>query len=172
MDTEAITPEQLLEISRKAASNGAEKPAFKQMLAVLNGFPKTQERLVFEFLALALRRLDAGENPGEQIAWGVIWALSVEQPRMPEYLTLLERIILRYFDILARSELDPGIVQSHALSLAIALGAIRKLDQSRFRALAETLASQCRQRGSESGEQVLKEVEGLLRHAEKGPGKE
>ena len=123
---------------------------------------------MFDFLAMATRLLETGIHPDQPMLWAARWAPSVEQARVREYLNLLGRTTLRYFEALASSQIEPRRAQSYALTLAIALGVIRKIDPAEFRALNEALAHRCQELASDSGREILAEVEGLVAETAKG----
>lgn len=167
MGIENITPPEFLESARRAAGNLAAMPAFRQMVDEIRGSPETRQRLVFDFLHMATRLLAARGDPGEPILWAVRWRDSVEKPRMPEYLTLLEQVLAEYFQILGRAA--PGLgLHPWVLTLALGLGAISDSEEKRFLAVLERLRGECRHDASDARRDILAEAEKLVQHRSRG----
>jgi hypothetical protein len=142
MNVNQITASEFLSAVRKGVGNAAEKPALRQTLDELKKFPETQQRLVFEFLDMAVRLVESKVDPAEPILWAVRWHSSVEETRIPDYLKQLEKILVRYFEQL-RSAAHAAGGHPWILTFAIGLGAIRDIDKTRFQSLIDTLQRQC-----------------------------
>jgi len=142
-DVEHITGAQFLAAANRSTRNGADKPAFRQILESLKQFPRTKQRLTFELLAMAWQSLEVRADPGELIIWVTLWSESVEEQRLSEYVESLEKIICRYFDLLGHLEIPPGTIHPFTMTLVFGLTAIRKRNRHRFDAVLDTLRRRC-----------------------------
>ena len=165
-DVEHITALEYLEASARAVRNGADKPAFKHINEALKRFPKTRQRLVFEMLNLAWQSLERGEDPRQEAGFAGCCRDSIEAERMPEYITWLERIVIRCFEL--RSQL-PNPETAHgpfALTPSLMLISLGKVDRARFSALVEDLKNQCSESQLDWRRKVLSRATKLVLQSE------
>ena len=167
MAIESLGASEFLESARRASGDLAAMPAFRRMLDEIRGSPETRQRLVFDFLHMASRLLVARGDPGEPILWAVRWRDSVEKGRMPEYLTLLERVLADYFQVLGRAA--PGLgLHPWVLTLALGLGAIADSEQQRFLAVLERLREECRHDTPGARRDILAQAEKIVQDRSRG----
>jgi hypothetical protein len=143
MSIEHITASEYLDAANRAAANGVDRIPFAQTVKELEGFPGTKQRLAFEFLAMALRVLEVKDDPSGLVSLAACWTGSVEEPRRAEFATLMEKIVLRYIEILGQRGNHPNGIHPFVLTFTMGLLVIREFDQRRFLALLEQLKRQC-----------------------------
>ena len=143
MDVEHISALEFLDAEKRATRNAADKPQFNQLLAELEKLPKAQQRLAFEFLAMAWRSLKLTADPGGLIAWAAFYGKSIEAQRLSVYIFWLERIIIRSFEILGQLEVPAHGIGPFSLGLKTGLGALRRMDPNRFQAVVHNLSCAC-----------------------------
>jgi hypothetical protein len=143
MDAQHLTALEFLEAERKASQNSTDKPAFKRLLQELGEFPKAQQRLAFEFLAMAWRSVKHKKDPSALIAWATFYGRSVEGPKSSGYTYWLERIIFRSFDLMTETDNTPNGTGPFTLTLVLGIGAMRRMDQARSRLVLDALKRAC-----------------------------
>ncbi len=149
MDVNQITALEFLEAEQKAARNGIDKPPFRRLLSELQNLPKAQQRLAFEFLAMAWRALNSAGDPGQLIAWSTFYAKAIEQQKLQEYLFWLEKIILRCFERLKDLQIPFDGSCPYSLVLWSALPFLHRTHPDKFRVVLDALKRQC---GEEDGD--------------------
>jgi hypothetical protein len=143
MNVEQITALAYLDAADRAARNGIDKPRFGQLVEDLKRFPKTQQRLAFELLAIASQSVEQRCDPGQFIGMAAAFSGSVEAQRLPEYTMTFEKIMFAYFEVLGRPGTRIEGVHPFVLTFVLGLSIIRKFDPNRFLVLVEILKSQC-----------------------------
>jgi hypothetical protein len=139
MNPNQLTAQELLRLSWRAAANGAERPALRRLLSELDSLPTVEERLCFEFIAVARERLDRSEDPADAIGWVNVLSKSVSRPRLPGLLESLEGLLLVCFENAGRLPEDREGSRSYSLALVTGLGCIRRLSSERFKQLFRCL---------------------------------
>lgn len=143
-DVEHITAQQFLSACEKAGANSADRPALRHIFAELNRFPAARERLAVEFLRMAWKSLQAGDDPIGWIINGCAFGGSLASVRSAEYTELLEKIIVRSVDLLVPFP-EPPAAHSFAWGLETASIALKRLDATRF----TTVISECESKGDD-----------------------
>ena len=139
MNVERITASDFLKAQDRARRNAAENPAFRNISKQLKDLPKSQERLAFEFIMMALQALERGASPRAMIVKALYFEGAIESAREPEYLAHIENVIFRCFELLGQVKTGTGEYTSLQLTLSLTLMAVRKRDRNRFSLVLETL---------------------------------
>jgi hypothetical protein len=135
---ENITGAEYLEARAKAERNGADKPVLKHIDEHLERLPLTRQRLVFEMLPIAWESLERGDDPHWEVFFGCRWR-DVPPERRGEYLTWLEKLILRSFELRSQLSPPPGSHGPFVMTLSSLLLSLGKVDRKRFTTVVEDL---------------------------------
>jgi len=148
MNVENFTAEEFLEAEEAAERNGADKPVLRAIKQNLSDFPKTQERLAFQLLAIAWKALEHEGNPRKAAGLAIEMHQSVSVQRLPEYLLAIERIACKCFELMGKCR-----DSRFSLTLVLALSVLRRSDEKQFKVLLESLKS--RSEGTSPGRDIL-----------------
>jgi hypothetical protein len=97
MDVERITLAQFWELMCRASANGIDKPIFRRVSEQLDGFPRTQERLLFETIDEFKRSINRKVEPWTLAGWILYWSSTTRQEIRRELLDALQEITISYF---------------------------------------------------------------------------
>ena len=138
MKIEHITAHELIEAEVRAFSNCADKPRLKYIRNELKKLPETEERLAFELLKMASKDLERQVDPMTPALCAFNFRTAISVKRMPEYVTLIEKIIISCFDLMGQLNIiyDDG---PFALTLGMALATLYSIDYPRFRIIVDAL---------------------------------
>jgi len=164
MNIEHITALEYLDAANRAAVNGVDRIPFAQTLKELERFPGTKQRLAFEFLAMAWRALELKDDPSGLVTLAACSTRSIEEPRRAEFATSMEKIVLRYFEILGQLGNHPNGIHPFVLTFTIGLSAIRAFDQKRCYGLLNELKGHCGD--SDPRRAIIIEAEQILSEAD------
>jgi hypothetical protein len=142
IDVEHITATEYLQVAARAAANGADKPALKHISRELERFPVTRGRLGLELLRLAWQSLEQGNDPYDLILLGGCLGNSAQTQRPPEYAELLEKIVVRSFEALARLP-NPPSAHPFGFGLTAAVRAFQRADPQRSATVIASLKDAC-----------------------------
>jgi hypothetical protein len=159
MDAQHVTAQELLQFCRRAAANGAEKPAIRRLLSEIETLPAVEERLCFEFLAITRDLLEMNEDPGESIGWVNVLSKSVGQPKLPRLIESLESLLLVCFENLGRIPKDRAGSRPYSLSLVTGLACIRRRSPERFQELFSGLKDRALRSANEAQDTLLRRIE-------------
>ena len=166
-DVEHITAEEYLEARAKTTRNGVDIPAFKHIQKELKRLPATQQRLVFEMFPLAWRVLEHGEEPFWEMSLS-IYRNAIESHRLPEFITWLEKIIVRCFELRSQLPNPQGDHGRFAVTLSATLISLAKVERARFNAVLVDLKSRCGEANTDARMKLLNGVEEALAQWEQG----
>jgi len=158
-DVENITAQEFFAARERASRNGVDIPAFKHIREHISKSLLTRQRLAFEMMELAWQSMERGEDPGMHMTFaGSCWT-SIESQRRKEYVTWLEKIIIRCFELCGQ-QCPPFMVDgpfAHTLSLSLcALGCV---ERNRFTELLEEIRKRVGDQNSDARWQVLADAE-------------
>jgi hypothetical protein len=135
MNIKGISAPEYLDAARRARIHGAEKPGFRRLVEGLRTSREARDRLAIEFLTMAWRELEQGSAPDQPVILGVRFGEPIGKAKRSEYLSLLERIIFRSFELFRGVK---GALTGRPVlyfTLRLELTALRRADESRFRAI-------------------------------------
>jgi hypothetical protein len=139
MSALSITASRFLELERKAERSGPDKLLFNRLLADLSSMPETQERLALEFADLALRSLEGEGDTQRLIAVGIRFSGAIGKRKAPAYLRSIEGVILGSFGLMVRESGSGVRLKRLRFGLRLALTALRRMDEIRFREVLRDL---------------------------------
>lgn len=159
MHAKNITAEEYFAAEERARRSGADKPRFREMLAQLKALPEVQERLAFGCLAIILELVQNRTDPGLATAAALRWIAAVPAKRRGEYVDILERTILASFVAMGAARKLPQKYPPFYLPLNDSLLVLRKLDESRCRAMVRQLLGRLDTSGGDIRYGVLQSFE-------------
>ena len=122
----------------------------KWIRADLAKMPRTRERLVFEFLAIAERAVENRATPDNSVLLATSMSSSVSPENVPRYLESIERIALGCFDLMSQC---PDC-RFH-LPVLGALLSIRQMEPEGFRRVIDSLLQICEASETEPRRRLL-----------------
>ncbi len=140
IDVERITAQEYLDFAASAHANSVDAPAFRHITKELERFPRTRERLGTEMLTMALRSLERASDAPHLVGLGSCFLNSAPEAKTPEFIQLLERIVLRSVELMAQSP-NPPSDHPFGLGLTMAGNALRRADSARFSTLLEVVGA-------------------------------
>jgi hypothetical protein len=143
IDVDHITALEYLHFAARSHANSADAPAYRHVSQELKRLPATRERLGTEMLTMALQSLEQGNDSWDLVGLGSCFGNSVSRANTSAFIQLLERIILRSIELMARS---PNAPSDHpfGMGLTLAGNALRQADPGRLSTLLEGLKAQHR----------------------------
>ncbi len=106
-DVENIAVETYLSILHQGTVTGVNKIISRQVNAALEEYPATRQRLAMDLLKLESQDLDFRKSLGLHVWQSLIMIRSLPRPLHPEYLSLLEELVVKSFEQLAQSQSPP-----------------------------------------------------------------
>jgi hypothetical protein len=151
-----ISAEKFLELSSKAAINGADKPAFRHVQQQLSTFPETRQRLAFELLELARQALEEhGKGADSAALNAALLHDAIEPQRRHEYVGCLKKITIQLFDIAGEVLEIPRECYRYLRPIDASLMTLAKLDRAAFEGTIEALKSRAGNRDSDPRWQII-----------------
>ena len=144
IDVEHITASDYLDFAARSHANSVDAPAYRHVSEELKRFPATRERLAMEMLTMALQSLEEGNDSWHLVGLGSCFATSVPGPKSAAFIELLERVVLRSVELMAKS---PNAPSRHpfGMGLTSAGNALRRANPVRLSNLLERVKAQDRE---------------------------
>jgi hypothetical protein len=119
MDIQNLTLDELTTANARAEGSKAGRDAYNTMLAALAEAPQTRERLAFDMVKAAERFVTESAEPGLLACWIRQWGKYVRGPKLQEFTTLVEGLIVHYCERVGGFELSTPEITLHVLFTAI-----------------------------------------------------